>query len=131
MLQATEANHDAAPIRILVVDDESSLRLLVRLLVLHSYPNAVITEAQNGQLALASYETQGADLIITDIHMPMLDGIALTTAIRARNSVLPIIVVSGAVDGEALAHLAGASRYLSKSILATRLPHVLADLLAV
>src|SRR5688572_20832605 len=81
-----------SPIHILIVDDDSSQRLLMRLLVLHSYPTAVVTEAQNGQAALASYEARGADLIITDIQMPILDGIALTAAVHARNSALPIIV---------------------------------------
>jgi CheY-like chemotaxis protein len=128
-LQATETNRDAAPLRVLVVDDESSQRLLVRFLVQHCYPTAIVAEAQNGQAALTHYEVQGADLIITDIHMPILDGIALTAAIRARNSVLPIIVISGAVDGEALACLVGASRYLNKSVLMAQLPKLLADVL--
>ena len=129
-MHATGTNRDATPLRILVVDDETSLRLLVRLLVLQSYPTAIVAEAQNGQVALTHYEVQGADLIITDIQMPVLDGIALTAAIRARNNALPIVVISGAVDGETLAGHAGASRYVSKSVLAKKLPGVLADLLA-
>jgi CheY-like chemotaxis protein len=60
-----------------------------------------------------------------------LDGIALTTAVRERNRLLPIIVVSGASDGETLACNAGASRYLSKTVLAAQLPQVLADVLTV
>lgn len=118
------------PIHILIVDDDGAQRLLMRLLVLHSYPTAIVAEAPDGQAALTSYETDGADVIITDIQMPILDGIALTAAVRARNGALPIIVVSGASNGEALACCAGASRYLSKAALATQLPQVLADVLA-
>lgn len=118
------------PMHILIVDDDCSQRMLMRLLVLLSYPTAIVAEAPDGQTALASYETDGADLIITDIQMPILDGIALTNAVRARNRVLPIIVVSGASDGEAQACDAGASRYLSKAVLAAQLPQVLADVLA-
>jgi CheY-like chemotaxis protein len=114
---------------ILIVDDDFSQRVLMRLLVLNSCPTATIAEAPDGQAALISYETDGADLIITDIQMPILDGIALTTAVRERNRLLPIIVVSGASDGETLACNAGASRYLSKTVLATQLPQVLADVL--
>jgi CheY-like chemotaxis protein len=115
---------------ILIVDDDCSQRMLMRFLVLSSYPTATIAEAPNGQAALTSYEANGADLIITDIQMPILDGIALTAAVRAHNRVLPIIVVSGASDGEALASSAGASRYVSKTVLATQLPQVVADVLA-
>jgi serine/threonine-protein kinase len=118
------------PMHVLIVDDDYSQRTLMRLLVLHSYPTAIVAEAPDGQAALISYEAKGADLIITDIQMPILDGIALTAAVRARNSALPIIVVSGASDGEALACGAGASCYLSKTVLTTQLPQVLADILA-
>jgi CheY-like chemotaxis protein len=117
-------------IHILIVDDDLSHRALMRLLVLHSYPNIIITEARDGRAALASYDAEGADVIITDINMPILDGIALTAAVRARNSSLPIIVLSSIADGEALAHQAGASRYLNKAVLMTQLPQVLADILA-
>jgi CheY-like chemotaxis protein len=116
--------------QILIVDDDCSQRMLMRLLVLNSCPSATIAEAPNGQDALVRYETDGADLIITDIQMPILDGIALTAAVRAHNRMLPIIVVSGAADGEALASNAGASRYISKTVLAAQLPQVLADVLA-
>ena len=118
------------PFHILIVDDDNSQRTLMRLLVLLSYPTAIVAEAPDGQTALTSYEADGADLIITDIQMPILDGIALINAVRARNRALPIIVVSGTSDGEALACGAGASRYLHKTVLATQLPQVLADVLA-
>jgi CheY-like chemotaxis protein len=119
------------PIHILIVEDDRSQRLLMRLLVLHNYPTAIVTEARDGRAALVSYEAEGADLIITDINMPLLDGIALTATIRARNNSLPIIVLSDAVDSEAQARQAGASRYLSKATLMTQLPQVLADVLAI
>jgi YesN/AraC family two-component response regulator len=118
------------PIHVLIVDDDHFQRALIRILVLHSFPTAIVAEAQDGQDALVCYEAEGADLIITDIQMPILDGIALTTALRARNGVIPIIVVSGVSDGESLACDAGASRYLSKAVMAAQLPQVLADVLA-
>jgi CheY-like chemotaxis protein len=119
------------PIHVLIVDDDPLQRTLMRLAVLGSYPAATVAEADNGQAALASYEATGADLIITDIQMPILDGTALTAAIRTRNGTLPIIVVSGTPDGEALARLAGASRYLHKSALSRQLPHILTDIFAI
>ena len=119
------------PIHVLIVDDDPSLCMLMRRLVLRSYPTARVTEAPNGQAALVAYETVGADLIITDIQMPILDGIALTAAVRTRDGLLPIIVVSGIPDGEALANQAGASRYLHKDALTTQLAHVLADISAI
>ena len=115
----------------LIIDDDPLQRSLIRLLVLNIYPAAIITEAPDGQAALISYGTERADLIITDIQMPILDGIALTSAIRTHDNTLPIIVVSATRDGEILAYQAGASRYVDKNNLATQIPHMLAEILAI
>jgi CheY-like chemotaxis protein len=119
------------PIHVLIVDDDPLQRMLVRLMVLRRHPTVTITEAENGQAALANYEAAGADLIITDIQMPLLDGIALTAAIRSRGDTLPIIVISSVPDGELLARQAGASRYLDKHTVSADLPQILADMLAI
>ena len=118
------------PIRILIADDDAFQRALVRIVVLYHFPAAIVTEAPDGQSTLAAYETDGTDAIITDIHMPIMDGVALTHTIRSRNSTIPIIVVSSASDSEAPARQAGASHYLAKATLLTHLPQVLTEVLA-
>jgi len=116
--------------RIIIADDDALQRAIMRIIILHFFPAAIVTEAPDGQSALAAYEADGTDAIITDIHMPIMNGVALTRAIRSRNSTIPIIVVSSAPDSEALARQAGASDFLAKAALLTHLPQILTEILA-
>jgi len=118
------------PMRILIADDDPLQRAIVRIVILHLFPTAIVTEAPDGRSALVAYETDGMDAIITDIHMPIMNGIALTHAIRSRNRTIPIIVVSSAPDSEAPARQAGATHYLAKTALLTHLPQILTEILA-
>jgi CheY-like chemotaxis protein len=115
--------------RILIADDDSAARALLRLLVLHTYPTAVVTEAADGQAALISYAAEGADLIISDIQMPVMDGVALIAAVRAQAPALPILAVSGVPESAPGAHAAGATRFLLKTGLVAQLHRALADLM--
>jgi len=117
------------PMRILIADDDPLQRAIVRIVILHYFPSAIVTEAPDGQSALAAYDTNGMDAIITDIHMPIMDGLALTRTIRLQNRTIPIIVVSSAPDSEPPARQAGASHYLAKTALLTHLPQVLTEIL--
>ncbi len=61
--------------KILVVDDESSIRFLLSdVLSSNGYD---VTEAKDGQESLEKMEQTSFDLVITDINMPRLDGIAM------------------------------------------------------
>ena len=61
--------------KILVVDDESSIRCLLSDIL--SGQGFEVTEAKDGQESLEQMEKTDFDLVITDIHMPRLDGIAM------------------------------------------------------
>ncbi|MFZ4832468.1 transporter substrate-binding domain-containing protein [Rouxiella sp. Mn2063] len=67
-------------LRILIVDDHTTNRLLLRR-QLEALGHEVI-EAVNGELAYQRWQQEQVDLIITDCHMPVMDGIALTRAVR-------------------------------------------------
>jgi len=75
-------------LRILIVDDHATNRLLLRR-QLNALGHQVV-EATNGQLAYQCWQQEKLDLIITDCHMPVMDGIALTQAIRQTGSSLVI-----------------------------------------
>jgi CheY-like chemotaxis protein len=68
------------PAKILLIDDEPSLvRGLTRLLHRDGYS---VDTAPNGQHALAQLQTQRYDLILCDLHMPVLDGPAFYLTFR-------------------------------------------------
>lgn len=78
--------------KILIADDDKNTRKLMRA-VLEAEGYAVFT-ATNGEEALSLTESEHIDLCIVDIMMPKLDGYELTSALRAYNEDLPIIMVT-------------------------------------
>jgi CheY-like chemotaxis protein len=74
-----------APLRIVLVDDEAPARRRLRELLddcAGALPLLVVGEAASGREALHLLGTTPADLVLTDIHMPDMDGIEATKAIR-------------------------------------------------
>lgn len=78
--------------RILVVDNEAKMRRILEL-SLKSLGHDVL-EAGDGVEALAVIEKQSVDLVLTDLRMPRMDGIALLEALRERNQDVPVIVMT-------------------------------------
>jgi two-component system KDP operon response regulator KdpE len=99
--------------RILVVDDEPQITRVLRT-SLQSNGHEV-TVAQDGAEALAKFMKAEPDLVITDLAMPGMDGIALTREIRERSQV-PVIVLSvrGNDDSKVAALDEGADDYITK-----------------
>ena len=103
--------------RILVVEDEEDSRKILRdLLSTAAYE---MTEAENGEQALAAVARQRPDLILMDIQMPVLDGYEATRRIKADPAFrdIPIIVVTSyALSGgdEAKARAAGSDDFVPK-----------------
>mgnify|MGYP001256773884 CR=1 FL=1 len=67
--------------RILTVDDSKSIRQMVAFTLRDAGHD--VTEAEDGQQALDLAQRQAFDLVLSDINMPRLDGIALIRALRA------------------------------------------------
>src|SRR5450755_2394262 len=100
--------------RVLVVDDEPVLReVLAKILSDDGYDVEV---AEDGEAALARFAECPADVVVTDLKMPNVDGMQLLNRLRARHSDVPVIVITG--DGEmssaVAAMRAGADNYLTK-----------------
>ena len=64
----------------LVVDDSKSIRLMVGLTLKDA--GFEVVECENGQLALAAVSSRRFDLVITDLNMPVMDGISFIRAMR-------------------------------------------------
>jgi two-component system KDP operon response regulator KdpE len=104
----------AAPLRVLVIDDEPPIRKLLRVgLSAHGYE---ILEAANGKMALAALSQQAPDLIILDLGLPDMQGHELLRTMRVRNDSVPIVVLSSRDDeaGKVQALDSGADDYVTK-----------------
>lgn len=79
--------------RILVVDDQASIRSLVKE-ILHSLKITDVTEASNGIVALQKLQGSAPfDLLICDWNMPEMDGIELVKAIRSDEKLFALRVL--------------------------------------
>ena len=79
--------------RVLCVDDEPViLHILRRLLEVQGFEAVVCSDPQE---AVAGFGDGDFDVVITDIHMPGMDGLALMRALRERQPDLPVVVVTG------------------------------------
>jgi two-component system KDP operon response regulator KdpE len=103
----------AAPLRVLVIDDEPPIRKLLRMgLTAQGYQTL---EAANGKAALEML-SQSPDLIILDLGLPDMQGHELLRIIRARSESVPIVVLSSRGDeaGKVQALDFGADDYVTK-----------------
>ena len=86
----------AAPARILVVDDEPSIRLLCR--VNFELEGHEVLEAHSLATARATLEAQEIDVVVLDVHLRGERSDELVTECQARQPPIPVVLVTGSVD---------------------------------
>src|SRR4051794_27577936 len=93
MMIAERALSDAARPRVLIADDNAELRSFIRRLLSDRYEVEMVAD---GVAALEAIRRRRPSLVLTDVVMPQLDGLALLKAIRADDSLrtLPVIVLT-------------------------------------
>lgn len=103
-------------IRILVVDDQRVIRQGLRALLEPEPDFQVVGDADNGQNALEQVAALQPDVVLLDLWMPVMDGIAATRVIREQFEQTKVLILSGsdAEDSLAQALQAGAMGYLLK-----------------
>ena len=102
--------------RVLIVEDEADIRdVLVETLKRWGY-DAVV--AENGKVGLDKFRSQSFSLILTDIRMPVLDGLQMLKTMRKENQEIPIVVITGypSVDSAVESLSEGADYYIVKPI---------------
>lgn len=111
---------------VLVVDDVAMNRRLLATLLAQDGHEAVT--AASGPEALALLERRRFDLVLMDLHMPGMDGIAALAIIRARHPGLPVLAVTAdlSATAEAACGLAGFDGVLAKPLEWARLRRVVA-----
>jgi len=120
----------AQPRTILIVDDEPSVREVLVTYFRQEYePRGYVVEtATDGKEAIAAVERGRPALVLLDIEMPGMDGVAALRGIRAIDASIPVIMVTGnessRVAGEVIKD--GAFSYLPKPVKIRYLEHLVA-----
>ena len=119
---------DARSVILVVDDDETSRRVLSRLLSREGFE---VLTAADGSLGLEVLRTQSVDFVFTDIHMPNLDGLGLLKEIKSLAPEIPVLVMTGfgTIETAIEALREGAYDYVKKPIEPKYLLHRLKNAL--
>jgi two-component system chemotaxis response regulator CheB len=107
-------------VRILIADDSAVMRSILRSVLRTEAGFEVVGTAADGETALGAVEALRPDLLLLDVEMPVMDGLATLRKLRGRGHRMPVIMCSsltqrgGRVTIEALA--SGASDYVAKPV---------------
>lgn len=82
---------------VLVVDDNESVREAISsIVVLLGFK---VAQASNGTEALTLFSQRGFELILTDLHMPVMDGLTLASRIKGESPATPVVLITGSMRG--------------------------------
>jgi DNA-binding NtrC family response regulator len=114
-----ESTHRCA---VLIVDDDPDMRELLRVaLAADRYDVTAVSNGRDALIHLRS--TPETCMIVLDLSLPAMDGMQFRAAQRRDRSLawIPVVVLSGAIDGPALAHDMGAAAFVPKPVDLDRL----------
>jgi DNA-binding NarL/FixJ family response regulator len=113
----------SAVIRVILADDHPVVRRGLAAIVDAEDDIQVVGEADNGEKALALVHTLQPDVVLMDLQMPVMDGVAATTRIRAEAPTTKVIILTTFKDDDYIyaGIAAGARGYLLKDAPPTRL----------
>jgi DNA-binding NarL/FixJ family response regulator len=116
------------PIRVLIVDDDTSFREALAFLISDVPGVELAGEARNGREMLEVALAVHPDVVLTDVNMPILDGIEATRLLKSTPKPPMVVVCSGAYGTEVstAAFAAGADAFIKKRELCERVPSLLA-----
>jgi two-component system response regulator AtoC len=100
--------------RVLVIDDDASLRFTLEAVL--SDAGMTVETADGGAAGLAAFDARGADLVLTDLAMPEMDGMQVLARMRASDPSVPVVMLTahGSERVAVAAMKAGAFDYLPK-----------------
>ena len=119
---------------VLIVEDSPTMRQLIAF-ALKRIRGVRIVEANDGVDGLKKLSSERFDLILTDINMPIMDGLKLVSLVRndANYKSIPIVVITteGAQEDRERALALGANDYITKPIQPTKILEVAKSLLKI
>ena len=118
----------------LVVEDSPTMRQLI-VFALNRIRGLTVVEANDGVDALRKLSSQQLDIILTDINMPIMDGLKLVRRVRSDEAMknIPIVIITteGAEEDRQRALALGANAYITKPIQAPRVMATVKELLRI
>lgn len=116
--------------RVLVVDDSKIMRtMVIRCLKMSQFQVASVLEAGDGTEALGLLSRESVDLVLSDLHMPTMDGVEMVARMRERpaTSSIPVVMVSSQRDEavESKLRTLGVCAYLHKPFQPETLDRIL------
>lgn len=121
-------------LRVLVVEDSPTMRQLI-CFALRRIKSIQVVEADDGVDGLKKLSGDKFDMIITDINMPVMDGLKLVSMVRNddnyRNVPIIIITTEGAAEDRQRALSLGANAYITKPIQAPQVINCVKELLGI
>lgn len=110
--------NDGKGIKILYVEDDALSRDLLSTMLAIRFPESKLLTAENGEQGYELYAEENPDLVLTDIHMPRLDGIGMAEKIKALHPGAVIIIISAHSDTSHLIRAIelGINRYILKPV---------------
>ena len=112
------SNQSADKAVVMVVDDDASVRLIIRSTL--ELGNYTVEEAENGRMALEVFKSKQPDIVLLDIMMPEMDGFEVCEGLRAlpHGKHTPVLIMTGLNDTESIerAYEVGATDFVTKPI---------------
>jgi two-component system chemotaxis response regulator CheY len=120
------------PLHALVVEDSPTMRQLISF-ALRRIKGLEVDEADDGVDGLKKLSEQKFDILITDINMPVMDGLKLVSLVRKdeTHKDIPIVIITteGAAEDRQRAMTLGANAYITKPIQAPQVINCVKKLL--
>lgn len=105
----------SSPLRVLIVDDEPTVRLTVGRAIAREADMAVVSEASDGRAALRLIRRLSPDVVLMDVGMPGISGIDVARRLRARGDQTPVLFFTGDPTAVAQASTIERSRVILKA----------------
>lgn len=104
-------------IRVLLADDEAHVRLFVKTVV-KSLGCEIVGEAGDGRQVLELFDKTSPDLVLLDINMPVMDGLAALKALREKSEDVAIVMLTSLASNEVVEQAldAGADYHIRKDL---------------
>lgn len=121
-----------ASLTFLIIEDSPTMRQLIRF-ALNRIPGSEVIEASDGVDGLKKLSSNQVDLILSDINMPIMDGLKLVSLVRSNEAYknVPIVMITteGAKEDKERAMALGANAYITKPIQSNALLSTVKELL--